>query len=622
MERASEQLPRLRTDLGTIVSGVGSRAHRVVVDEISGRFSRVSDRVWKLLKSNEAEPSMWQEATTAGWVRERTKAAKVPFSILSIRVSLGSIDRFATWLAPRTGWLFSAQAVLVWGCFVFASLLVFLSSREQWAAAVYSIPKFLQQVNPVALAGIFVCTKLVHECAHAIVCRRVGARCGDVGVLVLCGMPCPYCDVTDVWRVPNAASRCAVMFAGIYVELVIAAFSVFGWVLSHDPAWQLFFVYVMLVCGVSTLLFNANPLMRYDGYYILSDLVGTTNLRTLSREAWLRLVVRVVGGPGDGRTFAQSLRTYAFAFYHVLASMYRVLIAVAITSLVIQWSSYINLRPVAVVLVVLAMASSGNQMTRRLVGVVQGTGMWSKFPRWRRVASVGTLVVIVASLIFVPFPRYRRVEGRVEASEVVVAYVTNGGIVDTVDAEVGAIVEAGQRLATIRNPEVQFETLRLEGQLRLASLRRQASERSALDRPEASRQWEILRAAESATVTSVDSARLKEQHNAIVASVGGMVLPPVLRAKQRELSPAEPNSGSLPSHLNSVEHLASLDGLGVESDDEWCRISPSRARRVLFHLSSEDFQHVNILDKLRVRETVFMTRKLSPSLQLFEMRNQ
>jgi hypothetical protein len=284
--------------------------------------------------------------------------------------------------------------------------------------------------------------------------------------------------------------------------------------------------------------------------------------------------------------------------------MYRVLIAVAIASLVIQWSSYINLRPVAVVLVVLAMASSGMQVTRRLFGVVQGTGMWSGFPRWRRFASVGTLVVIVASLIFVPFPRYRRVEGRIEATEVAVAYVTNGGIVDTVDVEVGAIVEAGQRLATIRNPEVQFETIRLEGQLRLASLRRQASERSALDRPEASRQWEILRAAESATVTSVDSARLKEQHNAIVASVGGMVLPPVLRTKQRAMFPSEPNSGSLASHLNSVEHLASLDGLGVESDDEWCRISPCRARRVLFHLSSEDFQHVNILDKVRVRETV------------------
>ncbi len=604
MERFSDQATRLRTDLGTIVSGTGQRAHRIIVDEISGRFSRVSEHVWKQLNSNVANASVWQEAAAAGWMRGRLKTAKNRFSVLAIRIPLGSIDRFAAWMAPRTDWLFSAQAVLVWSIFACVALLAFLSSHEQWASAVYSLPAFLEQVNPIGLAGVFVCTKLVHELAHAIVCRRIGARCGEVGVLVMCGMPCPYCDVTDVWRVPRAASRCAVMLAGIYVELVIASASLFGWMLSRDPAWQLFFVYVMLVCGVSTVLFNANPLMRYDGYYVLSDLVGATNLRTQSREAWMRLVVRVVGGPGDGRTFLQGRRVYAFAFYHLAASMYRCLIALAIASLVIHWASFINLRPVAVVLFILAFASSGMQATRRLFGVVRGNGSWSGFPRWRRLGSVGMLVLVLACLMMIPFPRFRRVTGRIDASDAVVVYVSNGGIVDAVDAEVGSVVEAGQRLAMISNPEVRLETLRLQGQFRLASLRRTASKQSALDRPEASNQWEILTALESATAASYDSAVLKEQQNEIVAAVSGMVLPPDPLTNRKGQSTDDANMASASINGIAAERLATLDGLGVESDDAWCRISPSRSRRVVFFLSGDDFRYVSVADKVNVRESV------------------
>ncbi len=609
MERFSDPATRLRTDLGTIVSGtiasgLGPRAHHVVVDEISGRFARVSEHVWKRLNRNDADPSMWQEAAAAGWMRERVKSAKSRFSILAVRIPLGSIDRFATWMAPRTDWLFSAQAILLWSIFACVALLAFLSSYEQLSVAVYSLPTFLKQVNPIGLAGVFVCTKLVHELAHAIVCRRIGARCGEVGILVMCGMPCPYCDVTDVWRVTRAASRCAVMLAGIYVELVIASVSLFGWVLSHDPAWQLFFVYVMLVCGASTLLFNANPLMRYDGYYVLSDLVGTTNLRTQSRTAWMRLVVRVIGGPGDGRTWSQGRRGYALAFYHVAASTYRCLVALAIASLVIHWASYVSLRPVAVVLVVLAIASSCMQITRRLFGVVRGEGSWSEFPQWRRMVSVATLMVFIVCLVMVPFPRFRRVTGRIEASDAVVVYVSNGGIVDSVDAEVGSVVQDQQRLATIRNPEVELERLRLEGKLRLASFRLETSGRLAFERREDFGQSEVFRAAEASAIASFDYARSKEEQNKIVATKGGMVLPPE-PLPTRQVPPADDPGGEPDlKHANTVERLAALDGMGVENGDVWCRISPTRARRMVFLLNGEDFRYVSLADRVNVHESV------------------
>ncbi len=585
--------PRLRSDLACVVTPGRTRAQRMVIDEISGRFSRISERAWTLLNSGVAEPTLWQQAAGAGWLRTRTESTQPRFSPLVFRIPLGSIDRVAAWLAPRTDILFSSTAILCWSLLMAAAMLISISSREQWMDAVVRMPVFVAQLHPLALAAVFVMTKLIHELSHAIACRRVGARCGEIGVLVMCGMPCPYCDVTDVWRVPRAASRCGVMLAGIYVELIVASLAMLGWYASRDPGWQLFFVYVILVCGVSTLVFNANPLMRYDGYHALGDLVGSVNLRGEAREAASRFIDRVVGGRGSNRTFRQSRRVYWLAIYHAASSVYRVFIAVAIASLVVYLFAAIHLRPIAVVFVAVAFFVAVLRSVKKLGGVMSGAGRWSSLPSWRRHLSVLAMVASVVAVLFTPLPRYRHLLGRIEAADAVTVYVHQAGTIHHVDAEIGSLVTAGQRLLSIDNPDAVLDSLRMRSQYRLASLSRQNSDRSALDRRNDAKHWEILKASEAAMQSRWQAAERREFQNQVLAPVTGIVLPPDAN---------EPLAVARTDSDDSSQSLLRMQGLGALASGAWCRISPTRSRRIALSIDARDYQHLAVGNRVAIHQ--------------------
>ncbi len=275
MSNASIQDRRrtLRQDLTSIQVSGRLRPYRIVIDEIGGRFARVSEQLWQRLQRGDEDSELWAEANAAGWLRNRNRLPARRFSPLMIRVRLGSIDSLAKILAKYSGVFFSSLAIAFWLLAITLTAAAVVSRSDQWIASLAALPAYLKNANPLMIGMLFVTTKAIHELAHAVMCRRLGARCGEVGVLLLCGMPCPYCDVTDIWRQPSSIKRAWVMLAGIYVELIIAAVAAVVWMTSYDPSTRLAAINVMLVCGISTIVFNANPLMRYDGYFVLADLM-------------------------------------------------------------------------------------------------------------------------------------------------------------------------------------------------------------------------------------------------------------------------------------------------------------------------------------------------------------
>ncbi len=578
----------MRGDLGSTVAAQSPRDCHLVIDEIGGRFARVAGHAWKSLNNGSNDPTLWKMAAAAGWLRTRVETRNRWFSPLAIRIPLFSIDKLASWLAPRSGWLFSTTAVSLWSLMVISAMLVAASSHSQWVAAVSRLPAFLATLHPLSLAVVFVGTKLVHELSHAVVCRRIGARCADVGVLVLCGVPCPYCDVTDVWRVPSVMSRAAVMLAGIYVELIVASLAIFGWMFSYDPVGQSWLVYLMLVCGVSTLVFNANPLMRYDGYHVLCDVLGSVNLRAEASDAWSRFITRTVGGSGAGRSFIQPPRVFLLAGYHLASASYRCLIAVAIASLLVNVAGYFQLRSLALVLAILAIVLWVTRSARRLFGVVCGHGNWATINPWRRVAGVSVLFVLIMVILTCPMPRYRHATGRIEPLEATAVYLVKSGTIEHVDVEFGDRVLANEQLVLINNPEAKLETIRMDGLMRLASLRRAAAERSALDRPEAARQWQVLQASQTATTVSAKMARQQEQRCIVTAPISGRILPPE-RSHQWSGDSTDDNLAS--SRLKPVR-LGERVGHVSHSDVPWCRISPNAKRQVILSLSSRDREQI------------------------------
>lgn len=137
---------------------------------------------------------------------------------------------------------------------------------------------FVTSANVAWLGVALMIVKTLHELGHALAARRYGCRCREMGVQLFFLLPCLYTNVSEVWLVPSKWRRIAVSAAGMYVELFLAAVATIVWWLAEPGplasiAWS-----VMLVASFGTLVLNGNPLMRYDGYYILADLAEVPNL--------------------------------------------------------------------------------------------------------------------------------------------------------------------------------------------------------------------------------------------------------------------------------------------------------------------------------------------------------
>src|SRR4030095_6602025 len=158
------------------------------------------------------------------------------------------------------------------------------------------LPRFAEFFGPgnlVWLAVSLALVKTLHELGHAITCKRFGGDVNRLGVMLLVFTPSLYCDVSDAWMFRDRWRRMAVSAAGVAVELILAAIATLVWSMTQ-PGWiNSLALNVMFVCSVGTLLINGNPLLRYDGYYVLADWLETPNLQqqatsTVQRGlAWL-----------------------------------------------------------------------------------------------------------------------------------------------------------------------------------------------------------------------------------------------------------------------------------------------------------------------------------------------
>src|SRR6476660_8476883 len=253
-------------------------------------------------------------------------------NVLFPRIPLWDPDRFLkTWMpVVRLG--FSKVGALIW-------LLVvgFAISRlvPEWDHIKHAAANSINPSNWLWLWAVFVVIKLIHELGHAFGCRRFGGECHELGIMFLVFIPTPYVDASSAWSFPNKWHRIFVGAAGMIVELFFASLCAFIWV-SVDPAsliGRLTFN-AMLVASVTTVVFNANPLLRYDGYYILSDFLEIPNLRQKSSEYTLGLIKRHVFRVKANQPLPPVLQRFWLFAYCTTSSVYRIFVGFAIIILV------------------------------------------------------------------------------------------------------------------------------------------------------------------------------------------------------------------------------------------------------------------------------------------------
>lgn len=542
---------RFRADLIEVEDSRDPRRAKLI-DAVSGRVARLSRVDLAALRSvgkpgeeamhgrsgrNPREAAgLVGEAMRMGLMTLRAPAkhdgwsrfwASGPSRLLCVRIPLVTVDRLADGLARRAGFLFHPLGILAWSVMILLAAASVLAGWDRGVQSAGRLQLWGQQSfgGWLGIAIVFVATKVAHELGHAAACRRIGVACGEIGVMLFAGVPCPYCDVSLVSRSDSVWHRAGVMMAGIYVELVLATVATVVWWASGPGPVQAIALNVMIVCGASTVLFNANPLMRLDGYYVLSDVVGTANLRGRAQAAWRGLVTSRMGGWTRGRVGWTSAEV-ALAAYHAASAVYRVGVMVAIGWMVVRVSDSIELRPLGIGLVFVLAVPLVAVVAGGLYRMMFGFGAWGETKVWRRIAILVGGLAAGGLILFTPIRREIVVVGVLDVAGATAVHPAQNGWVVDVGSDYATVVAEGDTLAELDDPKLRFELVAWDSRKRLAELQSAALSRRALSGDSPDLAWD-LDAANRRLVQSHWRSLVERRERLIVRSpAGGVLLPP------------------------------------------------------------------------------------------------
>ena len=258
--------------------------------------------------------------------RSEKRARKAKFSNpFSFRFPLLDPDLFLERTIPYVRFLYTVPGFLL--CFsIIAAALV--QAITNWDALTINLAdRVLAQDNLYILWFVYPLVKGMHELSHGYAVKRWGGEVHEMGIMVLVFVPIPYVDASSSSVFPQRRQRVAVGVSGIVAELLLASIAMFIWVSAEPGLLRAVAYNIILIGGISTLLFNGNPLLRYDGYYILADLLDIPNLAQRSLQYIGYLINRYVFG--NSRIEIPNVapgERFWLLFYGVVSFCYRVVI--------------------------------------------------------------------------------------------------------------------------------------------------------------------------------------------------------------------------------------------------------------------------------------------------------
>lgn len=248
---------------------------------------------------------------------------------MSIKLPLLDPEPFLAHWSPYVAWWFSRRGALIWLAVVLPALVL---AVWHWGELTNNLSdQVLSSSNLLVMAFVFPLVKLVHELGHGFAAKAWGGTVHEMGVMFLVFAPVPYVDASSSSAFPSKTRRAVVAAAGMLAELLLAALALYVWLLVEPGLTRAVAFNVMVIAGVSTLVVNGNPLLRYDGYYIFTDLIEMPNLAQRGQKYLTYLWDRYVFGVQDLDVPAEtpSERRWLVA-YTPLAWCYRTFVTVSI----------------------------------------------------------------------------------------------------------------------------------------------------------------------------------------------------------------------------------------------------------------------------------------------------
>lgn len=377
---------------------------------------------------------------------------------MAVRIPLLDPDNFLNRFESLARPLFSWFGLLVW--LVVVGWAVVLAGVH-WPDLTENITDTVLAPHNLLLLGImFPLVKAIHEFGHAFAAKVWGGEVHEMGIMLLVLMPVPYVDASAASAFREKWKRVVVGAAGMLVELFVAALALFVWLNVEPGATRAIAYNVIIIASVSTLLFNINPLLRFDGYYILSDLIEIQNLGTRSNKYLGYLIQRYVYKLRDLEPPpATEGEVRWFVGYGISSFVYRMFIVTVIVLFVATKFFFIG-----VLLAIWAIA------IMIVVPLIKNTAKLFNNPRIRpkrtqAVATTASLVAFAVALTLVPAPSWTRAEGTIWLPGDMVVRAGYDGFIERILVHPGSYVRRGMPLIVCRNKEVTARVELLKGRL-------------------------------------------------------------------------------------------------------------------------------------------------------------
>ncbi len=396
--------------------------------------------------------------------RRRREWLNLVTNILCIRFKGIDPERFLNWLYPKVRWFFTPVAVGIVLCMMLAALLLVATQFDTFRAKLPTFHQFFTPSNWLLLAATLAFTKVLHEFGHGLSCKHFGGECHEMGVMLLVLTPCLYCNVSDSWMLPSKWQRAAIGAAGMYVEAVLASVATFLWWFSEPGLLNSLCLNIMFICSVSTIVFNGNPLLRYDGYYILADLVEIPNLRQKATKILGQKMGQwFLGLEPTEDPFLPKRNQIFFALYSVAAACYRWLVVFSILLFLYKLGKPYRLEIVGQMFAAFALAGMIFQPIYQVSKFLSVPGRLDKVKKPRMYATAAGILLLLAGVFLIPLPYHVMATFEIEPHKAASIYVEVPGKLKQVKVEPGQRVAKDEVLAVLENPDLDIRLVDVRG---------------------------------------------------------------------------------------------------------------------------------------------------------------
>ncbi len=389
-------------------------------------------------------------------------------NILYIKIPIVDPERLLTWMYPYFRWIYTRTFVVISLCMMLAALTSVIAN---WSSFTANLPTWDSFFNWHTILYFYVSlavVKVIHEFGHGLTAKHFGGEVHEMGMLFLVLTPALYCDVTDSWMLPSKWKRIWISAAGIYVECFLASIATFIWWNTEPGVLKSLMLATMFICSVNTVLFNANPLLRYDGYYVMSDWLEIPNLRIKSSQFFNNLFQeKVLGLEVPPQHYLPKARRSLFVTYAIASYLYRWVVTFSILFFLYQFLKPYKLGSISALLAIASMAPLLGMPIFQMFKFVGQPGRMRKVKKARAAACIAGFLAVLVGILLIPTPLQISGPFVVAAANPAPVYAEVPGQVVRFYVRDGQMVNQGDPIAELSNLDKQRERLKLQEQINI-----------------------------------------------------------------------------------------------------------------------------------------------------------